>query len=309
MFGSIVIPKRYYGEIHSRITLRRCDMARNSATGRTRNSSPVDRTCLVVKAERGDSGMCQLARPDWRAPDETSHKVTKKCMVYSRSVTRTAVLEISRRDGRDRKLLVNLPQKFNVAAHFVDRNVLEGRGSKTAIECGDERVSYQQLLERSNRAGNALRQLGVRRGERVFLLLLDTPEFLYSFFGAIKIGAVAVPVNPLLKPADYEYLLNDTEARLAVVNETLLPQLQLIPKERLRYLAEVVVVGKSNGQLSCLQDLMQAASPELDPEPTSKETSPSGSTPRGVPARPKVASTCTAIWWCARNCMPEVFWE
>src|SRR5580704_2043683 len=125
--------------------------------------------------------------------------------------------------------LTSLPDAFNVATYFVDRNVIEGRGEKTAIECGDERVSYRQLLERTNRAGNALRQLGVRPEERVFLLLLDTSEFLYSFFGAIKIGAVAVPANTLLKPHEYEYLLNDTRARVMLVSEALLPQILSIP--------------------------------------------------------------------------------
>ena len=114
--------------------------------------------------------------------------------------------------------MLDLPQQFNVATHFVDRNVSEGRGEKVAIECGDERVSYRHLLEWTNRVGNALRGLGVRPEERVFLLLPDTPEFLYCFFGAIKIGAVAVPTNTLLKPHEYEYLLNDTRARIATHN-------------------------------------------------------------------------------------------
>lgn len=170
------------------------------------------------------------------------------------------------------KLLITLPQTFNVAAHFVDRNVLEGRGSKTAIECGDARISYQELLEHTNRAGNAFRGLGVHSGERVFILLLDAPDFLYCFFGAIKIGAVAVPANPLLKPADYEYLLNDTEARVAVVDESLLPQLQAIPAERLRYLSQLVVVGGAQNPLPRLSDRMQAASPKLEPEPTRKDS-------------------------------------
>ena len=52
--------------------------------------------------------------------------------------------------------------------------------------------------------------LGLRRGERVLLLLLDSPEFLYCFFGAIKMGAIAVPVNPFQKAKDYEYVLNDS---------------------------------------------------------------------------------------------------
>jgi benzoate-CoA ligase family protein len=166
---------------------------------------------------------------------------------------------------------MHLPQIFNVAAHMVDRNVFEGRGERVAIECGDERVTYQQLLERTNRVGNLLRDLGVRREERVMLLLPDTPEFLYTFFGAIKIGAVAVPVNPLCKPREYEYMLNDTRARVAFVSETLLPQLESIPRERLRYLRQIVVLGQGSGEYPTLRGLMDAASSELDPEPTHKD--------------------------------------
>jgi benzoate-CoA ligase len=181
---------------------------------------------------------------------------------------------MSNSDPRPEKIaepVINLPEVFNVATYFVDRNVLEGKGKKIAIECGDERVTYQQLSERTNRVGNALRQLGVRPEERVLLLLLDTPEFLYSFFGAIKIGAVAVPTNTLLKPHEYEYLLNDTRARVILVSETLLPQLQSIQRERLRYLREIVVVGGQHQDHLCLAKLMEAASPELEAEPTNKD--------------------------------------
>src|SRR6478672_11789898 len=81
---------------------------------------------------------------------------------------------------------IQLPTIFNVATYFVDRHIREGRGHKIAYECGDERVTYRQLFERVNRAGNALKKLRVRQEERVGLLLLDTPEFPYCFFGAIK---------------------------------------------------------------------------------------------------------------------------
>jgi len=167
--------------------------------------------------------------------------------------------------------LTSLPETFNVATYFVDRNVLEGRGEKTAIECGEERISYRQLMERTNRVGNALRRLGVRIEERVALLLLDTPEFLYSFFGIIKSGAVAVPVNTYLKAHEYEYLLNDCRARVVLVSESLLPQLQSIPRERLKYLREIVVVGGRSQPHSTLGQLMDNASGELDAEPTRKD--------------------------------------
>ncbi len=176
--------------------------------------------------------------------------------------------------------MITLPETFNVATYFVDRNVQEGRGAKVAIECDDERVTYQQLLERTNRVGNVLLALGVRPEERVLLLLLDTPEFLYSFFGAIKIGAVAVPVNTQAKPPDYEYILNDSRARVALVSEPLLPHLLSIPREKLRYLQEIVVSRvaqdiASQGQISeahhSLQNLIASASPELQAAHTSKD--------------------------------------
>ena len=66
-----------------------------------------------------------------------------------------------------------------------------GLGTKVAIECGDEVVTYHELQERTNRAGNMLRRLGVALEQRVLLALLDGPEFLYCFFGAIKIGAAS----------------------------------------------------------------------------------------------------------------------
>lgn len=167
--------------------------------------------------------------------------------------------------------MITLPDTFNAAAYFVDRNVLEGRGAKTAIECGEERVSYLQLLERTNRAGNVLRRLGVRAGERVLLLLLDGPEFLYSFFGGIKIGAVPVPANPFVKPPEYEYLVNDSQAGVVVISPALVPQLRAIPRERISNLREVVVAGGPQEGQPLLSDLMNASSPELEAAPTSKD--------------------------------------
>src|SRR5579862_8669952 len=123
-------------------------------------------------------------------------------------------------------IAIRLPQIFNVASYTVDHPVAEGRGAKVAIECGHETVTYQDLQEQTNRAGNVLRGLGIDLEQRILLALLDGPEFLYCFFGAIKIGAVAVPVNPLLPARDYEYLLNDTRARVAVISADSLPEMQ-----------------------------------------------------------------------------------
>src|ERR1043165_5600187 len=138
----------------------------------------------------------------------------------------------------------NLPDRFNAAEFFVDRHIGEGRGEKIAIEFGERRITYRELFEKVNQTGNALRnKLGVRLEERVLLLLLDSPEFAFAFFGAIKIGAVPVPVSTLLRPADYEFLLNDSRARVVMVSEALLANITSIPRESLPWLEHVVVVG------------------------------------------------------------------
>ncbi len=196
---------------------------------------------------------------------------------------------------------LGVAETFNAATHFVDRHVREGRGSVVAIECGDERVTYAQLLDGVNRFGSALGDtLEVRPEERVMLLLLDSPAFAMAFFGAIKIGAVPIPTNTLWKPADYQHVLNDSRARVAVVSEELLPQIARIPRNEVPGLRHIVVVGPAfaasrggeGGPAGVVRfsDLIDRGSPELDADPTNRDAPAfwlysSGSTgaPKGCP--------------------------
>ncbi len=100
---------------------------------------------------------------------------------------------------------------FNAAVPFIDRHVSEGRGATVAIRSTGGDVTYSQLVERVNRCGNALAGLGIRRGDRLVLVVKDCPEFFYLFWGAIKAGIVPVPVNTLLRGDDYRYIVEDSE--------------------------------------------------------------------------------------------------
>ena len=167
---------------------------------------------------------------------------------------------------------LGVPESFNAATYFIDRQVREGRGSHVAIECGDERVTYAQLLERVNRCANALRsRLDVRPEERVMLLLLDEPAFAYAFFGALKAGAVAVPVNTLLKAADYRYLLDDMRARVLIISAALLPQVEHIARVSHGRLRQVVVVGESHRtDMLSFEQLLADEAPDCVAETTSR---------------------------------------
>src|SRR5207244_7132581 len=121
------------------------------------------------------------------------------------------------------------------AAWVLDRLVHEGLAAGLAIRLDVRALSYGDGYAGTNRLGNALRRLGVRMEERVLLLLRDGPELAYAFWGAIKIGAVPVPTNTLLKPRDYEYMLNDSRAAAAIVSDELAPAVAEI-RSGLKYL-------------------------------------------------------------------------
>lgn len=164
-----------------------------------------------------------------------------------------------------------LPDRFNAVTALVDSHLLAGRGQKAAILCGDETVTYQQLAENVNRVGNALLSLGVRIEQRVATLLPDCPEVVYVFLGAMKIGAVSIPLNTMLASKDYRYLLNDCRAHVLVVAHSLLHHVMEV-REHLVHLEHIVVVGDHEGPL-LLSDLMAAASPRLKAADTSKDDS------------------------------------
>src|SRR5207244_2949266 len=114
---------------------------------------------------------------------------------------------------------MNDARRKNVSL-FLDHQVDQGRADRVAVGCGGERVTYGELLHRVCRAAAALHDAGVRREERVLLLLDDTPAFPATFLGAIRLGAVPVPVNPLYKPSDFRYFLEDSYARVVVADPT-----------------------------------------------------------------------------------------
>lgn len=174
---------------------------------------------------------------------------------------------------------IEIPDQFNAAAWLLDRHIAEGRGGRTALLYEGQEISYEQVAANANRLGNALRRLGVQIEQRVLLLLLDSPEFVYSFLGAMKIGAVPIPTNTNLRPEDYLYLLDDSRAVVLIVSEALVPVVQELPHDRLRHLRHVIVVESAPNApaeattegANSFWSLMATSSPELEVEPTSKD--------------------------------------
>ena len=181
-----------------------------------------------------------------------------------------------------------IPRDLNAAHWFVDRHVEEGRDGRLAIIYEGQRFTYGDVYAGANRVGNMLRQLGVTTERRVVLLLPDGPEFVASFWGALKIGAVPVPTNTLLKPRDYEYILKDSRATVVIAGESLVAAVEEV-HPRLPDLTHVVVVGRpAAGQLA-YGELVEAERPELAPAATTRDDVAFWQYTSGTTGTPKAA--------------------
>lgn len=187
------------------------------------------------------------------------------------STSTESYAQITREPGQVPR--VHFPRRYNAAADLLDRHIEAGRGDRLAYI--DERgpCTYRELWERANRAGNALRAQGVQIEQRVLLVMLDTVDFVAAFLGAMKIGAVPVPLNTLLPPEDYHRMAEDSRAVALVVSDALLPKLSLArqsPWLRAVIVSETLAGGDPEG-LPTLSALSAGASADLAPAATTPD--------------------------------------
>ena len=165
---------------------------------------------------------------------------------------------------------IDLPAQFNIADYFINPNLEGARSGKTYLLCGDQRLTYRQLHEQTNRVGHVLQGLGVEPENRVMLLMLDTPSLPPCFWGAVRIGAVAVPINTMLKSGEYRYFLEDSRAKVLIVDAALWPQVAPFADD-LPHLRHVLIANGAVAGRPDLDALTAAETAELETEPMSPD--------------------------------------
>src|SRR5829696_1292297 len=165
---------------------------------------------------------------------------------------------------------VEFPERFNMGDYFLYHNVEEGREGKTCLYYRDETYTYADAARLSNRAGGALREAGLRVEDRVLIVLPDCPEFVWTWFGANRVGGVITMVNPLLPADDYRYYLEYTRARVAVIHESLLDNFTQAA-DGARHLRNVLVVGEERGRFHSFAEASGAQPDELTPADTHRD--------------------------------------
>ncbi len=170
-----------------------------------------------------------------------------------------------------RDVVPAFPERFNLCSYFLDRNLEEGRGGKTALLLGRERRTYAEVAERAARVAGALRAAGVRPEERVLIVLPDGFEFAETFFGVLRSGAVFAMVNPLLKREDFAYYLDYSKARVVVTHESVLPEIGPAVLDS-RLCETVFVVGRDAGDFTPYEEALSG----VDPASSDAEVAPTG---------------------------------
>jgi benzoate-CoA ligase len=198
-------------------------------------------------------------------------------------------------------MAMTLPRDFNFAAHLFATNA--ARSGKVAYVDDRGRLGYGALEDRARRLAAALLGLGVRRGDRVFLLMLDGSEWPVSFLGCLYAGIVPVCVNTLLTADDYAYMLGHSQARAVLVSGALLPVLRRA-MERGASDVDHVVVARPNGPLpagtSDFESLLGARLPLAEPAPTQRDDAAFWLYSSGSTGKPKgTVHTHANPWWTA----------
>ncbi len=135
----------------------------------------------------------------------------------------------------------DLPEYYNIA-EILEHNLPE-RSQKVALDSAERTMTFQEVSDEVNRVGHALKKMDVRFGDCVGILAPDSAAWVTTFFGIVKIGAVALGMNTLLKPDEYDYILRDSRVRLIVVHESLLSAIEPI-RDRHATLKQVIVIGQ-----------------------------------------------------------------
>ena len=197
--------------------------------------------------------------------------------------------------------MTQLPERFNFAAHLFDLN--RSRASRTAYIDDRGPLSYAALEDRARRLASVLGEAGVRREERVLLLMHDTSDWPVCFLGCLYAGVVPVAVNTLLTADDYAFMLAHCRAQAALVSGALLPVLADALARGPHEVGTLLVslpAGKLHAGARDLEAALDAVAPLAAPAPTGAEEPAFWLYSSGSTGKPKgTVHTHGNLWWTA----------
>ncbi|RJR27245.1 acyl-CoA synthetase [candidate division WWE3 bacterium] len=164
---------------------------------------------------------------------------------------------------------LQFPDKLNVAEYLLDRHIRAGKGDRVAILYGEEKITYGELYTRTNRLGNAFKQLGIGYKDAVIVRTANVPQFHEIALAVHKIGGILVPSMMLLKESTITFCANLAEAKAIVTSADLLDEVEK-GRDKYETVEHIIVFGgdptalKAKGYI-CYEEIIDNQSSVLDP--------------------------------------------
>ncbi len=183
---------------------------------------------------------------------------------------------------------LEIPEKLNMARLIVDYWAQHGRGQDVAIYYKDQQITYQDLKDMTDRFASALHRLGISKGDTYLIRTPNRPEYMVSFLGGQKIGAVPIPTSTMLREYELEHIINNSEAAAVITTSSYIEAIENI-RPKCETLKHVIVIGDTQGDQISYADLLKEDAASLPFVETHKDdpayflyTSGTTGAPKGV---------------------------
>ena len=211
--------------------------------------------------------------------------------------------EVTNENGVTFKEYINLPDSLRGYLDFA-----LAHADKECLIYEDERYTYKEVFEKSAQTGNALIQAGIKKGDRVAICMQNNPEFVYSYFGIVGIGAVCVPLNSWWVPSEVIYGLDHSDAKLLIADSKRLQGLESLPNVK-----KIVTSYTPDTSFTSFDDFISGHDktfPDVEigrnDHATIYYTSGSTGKPKGVLSSQKAVLATMFSWACFSSVMNQV---
>jgi len=205
----------------------------------------------------------------------------------------------------------NVPEDYNIGIDVVDKHTTTNKKNKVALYWENEeeetdKFTFLEMKNLTNKFGNALRNLGFKKGDRFLIRLPNLPEFQISFLGGVKIGAVPIPSSVMFRAHEIEYRINDSSSKAVITTSKYVKAVNEI-KEKCPTLKHVIIVDDAYDDQLDYHDLMKESPRNLEIEPTTSEDVAFFCYTSGTTGNPKGA--VHLHHWVPGNDPSVLFWQ
>ena len=205
----------------------------------------------------------------------------------------------------------DIPQQYNIGYDCIDKHTETSKKNKVALYWenaqGDtQKYTFAEMKTLTNKFGNVLTQLGLKKGDRYLLRLPNLPEFHVTFLGGCKIGAVPIPSSVMFREHEIKYRINDSKAKAVITTQDYVREVLDI-EDSCPSLKHIILIEETAKPLLSYKDLMKDASNHLDIKPTSKEDMAFFCYTSGTTGNPKGAVHLHR--WVAGNDPSVLYWQ